>query len=188
MYAYGCWASAMNHEDMEKRARLETGNTLDKWLDEKSFVYLPEFWGRTRAFAFFACCLMVFMFFTLIGIITWFIVNVFILKKTSKTMNDKSTFLLVAVLAQTGSTVFFFILPFIIVTYCWTFAADDSGNVVNIAVQFLTFNGTIDMLTLLYFVKPYKVYCINLMRRFSSRKKHKSTAEFLSAHQSISVY
>uniref|UniRef100_A0A7E4V0N4 G protein-coupled receptor n=1 Tax=Panagrellus redivivus TaxID=6233 RepID=A0A7E4V0N4_PANRE len=160
VYAAGCWRSLMNHDAMEQRARSDYGNTLEKWFKEPSFIYVPEFYGITRTFGFAGFILLVIVFFLFVGIAVWFIVNVFIYKKASKTLNDHSAFLLIAVLAQTGCFLVFMYIPSMVVVYCWTLAVDNSANVVNSVAQLMTIHGTVEMVTMLYFITPYKIYCV----------------------------
>uniref|UniRef100_A0A7E5A0N0 Serpentine receptor class gamma n=1 Tax=Panagrellus redivivus TaxID=6233 RepID=A0A7E5A0N0_PANRE len=192
LIAYGFYASTsfqifMDHETMEQLVRNDTGNTLDKWLQEKSFTYIPEYDGSSRTFAFFALCFFLTMFFLLVGILIWFIVNVFIFKKTSKTLNELSAYLLITVLAQTGSCLAFFFIPAIIIVYCWTFAIDNSTNFVNAVLQLFILNGTTDMVLMLYFVKPYKIYCVNIVRRIFRLEKQVVIAQFETTQNLSSV-
>uniref|UniRef100_A0A7E4VCM9 G_PROTEIN_RECEP_F1_2 domain-containing protein n=1 Tax=Panagrellus redivivus TaxID=6233 RepID=A0A7E4VCM9_PANRE len=137
----------------------ETGHTFDKWLETGDrFLYVSEFEGRLRAFSFIILCVLIVIFFTLIGIVIWFTVNVFVFKRTSKTMSSNSADLLMTVLVQTGSCLFFVFIPAIVMLACWTFAIDGSGNAVNVLLLLFSVNGTADMIAMLYFLLERKLY------------------------------
>uniref|UniRef100_A0A7E4VIV4 Uncharacterized protein n=1 Tax=Panagrellus redivivus TaxID=6233 RepID=A0A7E4VIV4_PANRE len=88
IFIWGAESSVMNHDAMVELARNETGHTFDAWLSDPRFLYVSEFDGRLRAFSFIVLCTLIVIFFTLVGIMIWFIVMVFILKRTSKTLSD----------------------------------------------------------------------------------------------------
>uniref|UniRef100_A0A7E4ZW38 Serpentine Receptor, class Z n=1 Tax=Panagrellus redivivus TaxID=6233 RepID=A0A7E4ZW38_PANRE len=188
LFAFSAWGPVLDDETTEERAKKETGMSLDKWIHEKSFQYVPEYFGRTRAFCFLLFNILIFLFFALIAVVIWFIVNVFFLKKTSKTVDKNSSYLLITVLVQTGASLVFFFFPAIVIAFCWTFAIENSGNAVNVALQLFVFNGTIDMLIMMYFVKPYKMYCISLVKTVLKPKKETSVSSFIISHQTSSVY
>uniref|UniRef100_A0A7E4VI39 7TM GPCR serpentine receptor class x (Srx) domain-containing protein n=1 Tax=Panagrellus redivivus TaxID=6233 RepID=A0A7E4VI39_PANRE len=157
LFALSAWGPVLDDETTEQRARKEASDSLDRWIHEKSFQYVPEYFGRTRAFIFLVLCVLVCLFFTLIVIVIWFIVNVFILKKTSQTLDNYSSYLLITVLVQTA--------------FCWAFAIENSGNVINVALHVFIFNSILDMLIMMYFVKPYKMYLIGILQKYNSSNK-----------------
>uniref|UniRef100_A0A7E4VMA6 Serpentine Receptor, class Z n=1 Tax=Panagrellus redivivus TaxID=6233 RepID=A0A7E4VMA6_PANRE len=188
LFALSAWGPVLDDETTEQRARKEASDSLDRWIHEKSFQYVPEYFGRTRAFIFLVLCVLVCLFFTLIVIVIWFIVNVFILKKTSQTLDNYSSYLLITVLVQTGASLVFFFLPAIVIAFCWAFAIENSGNVVNVALHVFIFNSILDMLIMMYFVKPYKLYLIGILRKVLRLKTHPSAIVFSTTHQTSSVF
>uniref|UniRef100_A0A7E4VKX7 G-protein coupled receptors family 1 profile domain-containing protein n=1 Tax=Panagrellus redivivus TaxID=6233 RepID=A0A7E4VKX7_PANRE len=169
---YACYNSTKsNHTFIVERAHNTTGNLLDEWLDEQSLIFIADNNGETRASFFIALVILVvvLIMFCCIGI--WFIRTLIILKKTSKTLNEKSTFLLTTAIVQAGVFIVFLYIPSIVITACWSFAIENTGNVVNIALVFFCLHGTADILCTLYFVTPYRLYCISLVPAFLKKKK-----------------
>uniref|UniRef100_A0A7E4W7I8 7TM_GPCR_Srx domain-containing protein n=1 Tax=Panagrellus redivivus TaxID=6233 RepID=A0A7E4W7I8_PANRE len=167
--AYLIWLydnAYMTHDETDFAIHYETGNVLDTWVVEKSIVYMGQHGGRKNFYCLVALCCGVVLFFGLVGIIIWFIAHVFMLKKTSVTLSSHSTYLLTTVLVQTGAFLVFLFGPSLFVLSCWTLAIPGSTTAVNVAATIIFFHEIIDILCTLYFVKPYREYCLSKISRY----------------------
>uniref|UniRef100_A0A7E4WAQ1 7TM GPCR serpentine receptor class x (Srx) domain-containing protein n=1 Tax=Panagrellus redivivus TaxID=6233 RepID=A0A7E4WAQ1_PANRE len=170
-FLYWCYVGSVEtHESQVFFIRNETGTLLESWVSEKSIVYIWGHVGRRNFFFYVGLCVLSLLFFGLVGIVIWFIVSFNILKRTSKTISTHSTYLLTAVLFQTGTFLLFLFGPSIFILSCWTFEIQGSTNAVNIALIFVCFHGMADMLCTLYFVKPYRTFCLGKVPFFRPKR------------------
>uniref|UniRef100_A0A7E4UUL8 G-protein coupled receptors family 1 profile domain-containing protein n=1 Tax=Panagrellus redivivus TaxID=6233 RepID=A0A7E4UUL8_PANRE len=168
MYSVVCilLSYALNDaEGMRKISLTESGDALRPFFNESSLIQVSEFGGWTRraiATFFFLICLFNSI---LIGCVIVFIVNVRIHKQTSKTVSQNSFSLIISSLVQSILCVVLLFIPAGGLTFCWGFEIKNSANVINALFLLANIHGTIDMVCLLIFVKPYRMYCYKLFTR-----------------------
>uniref|UniRef100_A0A7E4VM51 G protein-coupled receptor n=1 Tax=Panagrellus redivivus TaxID=6233 RepID=A0A7E4VM51_PANRE len=142
IFFYKCYnTTKMDHEMIAEHAYNDTGNLMNEWLNEQSLIYLYENRGHTRAYVFIGLVIYVVALTALLIIGIWFIKNVIIMKRTSKTLHEKSTFLLTTAIVQAAVFIVLLFIPSIVIAACWAFAIENSGNVVNIALVFFCLHG-----------------------------------------------
>uniref|UniRef100_A0A7E4UVD9 G-protein coupled receptors family 1 profile domain-containing protein n=1 Tax=Panagrellus redivivus TaxID=6233 RepID=A0A7E4UVD9_PANRE len=163
----------MNDADgMRALSLSESGNALRPFFNESSLIQVSEFGGWTR------CAIKVFFSVIcifnsiLIGCVTLFIYNVCVYKQTSKTVSQNSFSLIISSLVQSLLCVVLLFIPAGALTFCWGFEVQNSANVMNALFLLANAHGTIDMVCLLLFVKPYRLYCYKLLAKEMKNLKH----------------
>uniref|UniRef100_A0A7E4ZU10 G protein-coupled receptor n=1 Tax=Panagrellus redivivus TaxID=6233 RepID=A0A7E4ZU10_PANRE len=152
----------------------ETFGALRPFYNESTLIYGRELNGLSRA----CSTVVVFTFFllslTLLGSVAWFISNVLTARKSVAVISTMTRSLLVSSLIQAFLCVLFLYIPIMCMTGAWAFNIHNSANVVNGFVMLMSMHGTVDMLSTLYFVVPYRKFCRRLVFKDARRTPPKS--------------
>uniref|UniRef100_A0A7E4V6M4 Serpentine receptor class gamma n=1 Tax=Panagrellus redivivus TaxID=6233 RepID=A0A7E4V6M4_PANRE len=157
------YASGTTSTEIRQKAQLERPGALDQFFSEASFVYLMDLNGTTRQVweIFFFCFLAQAV--LLLLSVTWFVYNVFLVGKKTKIISKTSKSLVISSVFQAFICVVFLFSPVLWVVGSGAFNVQNSANVSNALVTLISLHGTIDMLTTLYFVVPYRKFCKGLL-------------------------
>uniref|UniRef100_A0A7E4WCF8 G_PROTEIN_RECEP_F1_2 domain-containing protein n=1 Tax=Panagrellus redivivus TaxID=6233 RepID=A0A7E4WCF8_PANRE len=164
-------------EDSDSIRRIiinETGNALVSYFDEPSLMYVKELGGLTREVCFGIMVIFVILTLTLIGCVIWFIINVSRRKGKSTVLTKTAKSLIVSSLIQGFLCCIFLFTPMGSLAFIWAFRIEGSANIVNSVSFFVSVYGTVDLISILYFVKPYRVYCWKLFLKLTVKLSRKN--------------
>uniref|UniRef100_A0A7E4V7C1 G_PROTEIN_RECEP_F1_2 domain-containing protein n=1 Tax=Panagrellus redivivus TaxID=6233 RepID=A0A7E4V7C1_PANRE len=158
-------------------AKSETGTALLEYFNEQTFIYVSEFGTRTRSICQSAsAAFVIFIFSSLMGII-WFTISVTLYRKKPSIISKTSKSLIIAAIVQTLLCAFMLYTPMFVVVFTSGFNIQGSTNVVNAFMILISYHGTVDMLCTLYFVVPYRNYCLRLFRIVRKRMSSSVVSE-----------
>uniref|UniRef100_A0A7E4WCW9 G protein-coupled receptor n=1 Tax=Panagrellus redivivus TaxID=6233 RepID=A0A7E4WCW9_PANRE len=160
-------------EDLITLAQSTTGNALSSYYNEPGFYVLYNMEGASRRTYLIVVIVLGAISALLFGSIAYAIVFVFLNRKTQQIISKKAKSLLISSLSQAFLCVFFLCGPIMVVLSTMALDIGNSTNVANTAGTLLSFHGTLDMLSTLYFVMPYRKYCASLFG-FEGCKKVKT--------------
>uniref|UniRef100_A0A7E4WB36 G_PROTEIN_RECEP_F1_2 domain-containing protein n=1 Tax=Panagrellus redivivus TaxID=6233 RepID=A0A7E4WB36_PANRE len=154
--------TSSSYAETRQIATIETETALIEFMKYPSFVYVPSRNERTKT-------VIIVYFFIVLTIATIlfiaivvFLKNIRDLKETeivSKTMRS----LVISTLVQAFLCVLFVFTPVAFLLCTLAFNISNSANSLNILLTMLSFHGTVDNLCILYFVAPYRRYCLSLI-------------------------
>uniref|UniRef100_A0A7E4VFV6 G-protein coupled receptors family 1 profile domain-containing protein n=1 Tax=Panagrellus redivivus TaxID=6233 RepID=A0A7E4VFV6_PANRE len=156
-------------EAIRELAAKESPGALDEFFSESTFVYAGELDGLTRTVCFVCALFMTFILLVFIASVIWFIFQVLKLVKTDVHLSQASTSLLISSAVQATLFVVFLFMPITCMLISWAYCLDNTANIINALVLIMSIHGTLDMLTTLYFVVPYRNYIVSL---FSRKQTH----------------
>uniref|UniRef100_A0A7E4UV11 Serpentine Receptor, class H n=1 Tax=Panagrellus redivivus TaxID=6233 RepID=A0A7E4UV11_PANRE len=155
----------------------ETQNALQQFFKEPSLIYVSEYGGFTRLAISALFFLIVIFNCILLFCVTVFIINVVLHRKTSRTISNSASPLIVSSLVQSFLCLTLLFLPAGCLTFVWGFRIENSANVVNALFFLANIHGTVDMFCILIFVKPYRSYCYKLFSRVGRKVTGQSSIE-----------
>uniref|UniRef100_A0A7E4ZWS3 G_PROTEIN_RECEP_F1_2 domain-containing protein n=1 Tax=Panagrellus redivivus TaxID=6233 RepID=A0A7E4ZWS3_PANRE len=144
----------------------ETGDVLKPYFGERSLIYVGEINGLTRTFCLVYTIYLVILSLIVLGIVIWFSVNVFIRRNSSQILSKTAMSLIVSSLVQGFLCFALIFIPVISLCFVWAFEIENSANFINTLFLLVTFHGTVDLISILWFVKPYRRYCGYLIVNF----------------------
>uniref|UniRef100_A0A7E4ZRR6 G_PROTEIN_RECEP_F1_2 domain-containing protein n=1 Tax=Panagrellus redivivus TaxID=6233 RepID=A0A7E4ZRR6_PANRE len=142
----------------------ETHGALNEYLSEPTFVYFQDINGSARAILLF-CALVILGFLLLFSLVViWFIANVFIYKRKATSITKLSRSLIICSLVQLLLCVVFLFCPYIIGVGSLALRLEN-GDFVNALCGIVSLHGTADILSTLYFIVPYRKFCVQLLKK-----------------------
>uniref|UniRef100_A0A7E4VMF0 Serpentine Receptor, class T n=1 Tax=Panagrellus redivivus TaxID=6233 RepID=A0A7E4VMF0_PANRE len=166
----GCIFTTMkDNESLRMFIVQESGDVLVPYFNEVTFMYVGELGGITRKVCAFFAILFIILILVLLGCILYFTKSVFFQKQTSTILTKTAKSLIVSSIVQGIVCCTFTFIPFGSLLFIWAFKIENSANFINHACIVSTLHGVVDMLCTLYFVKPYRRYCCNIILRLKRR-------------------
>uniref|UniRef100_A0A7E4V6V2 Serpentine Receptor, class T n=1 Tax=Panagrellus redivivus TaxID=6233 RepID=A0A7E4V6V2_PANRE len=161
--------TATDAETIRNYARNETGNALNAFYFEPSLIYISEFGSKSRMIFKYMFFFLMILATTLIISVVWFIVNVAKRRGSISIITKTAKSLILSSIFQALLSVIMLFTPIISIMFTWGFYIHNSATVVNALVTLLSFHGTVDMISTLYFVVPSRNYCKSLLWRITKR-------------------
>uniref|UniRef100_A0A7E4VDX0 Serpentine Receptor, class T n=1 Tax=Panagrellus redivivus TaxID=6233 RepID=A0A7E4VDX0_PANRE len=166
-----CYFMALSDSEVIRTVAInETGTALQKYYNESTFIYFSLYGGFSRRLSLFFFVVICGLSGILLTSVAVFIKNVFFFRKTKGVISKTSQYLLISAFVQIVMCVLFLSVPFGWLVIALAFNIQDSANVTNGFIMLVSIHGFVDIVSTLYFIKPYRKYCLGLVGAFRKRR------------------
>uniref|UniRef100_A0A7E4UYV1 Serpentine Receptor, class J n=1 Tax=Panagrellus redivivus TaxID=6233 RepID=A0A7E4UYV1_PANRE len=149
----------------------ETHTALRKYYNEPTFIYSSEYGGDSRKIWIVLFVIIFGLSSILLASAAIFIRNVLIFRKTKGVVSRTSLYLLISAVVQVVICVVFLFIPFGWLALAWACNIQNSANVTNGLITLVSMHGTVDVISTLYFIMPYRKFCLNLIGQNLRRRR-----------------
>uniref|UniRef100_A0A7E4ZSE9 Serpentine Receptor, class J n=1 Tax=Panagrellus redivivus TaxID=6233 RepID=A0A7E4ZSE9_PANRE len=183
MYAmdvYFYFTAPENSDVGRNMAINETKNALKKYYNEPTFIYSSEQGGEARKIWIILFAIVFGLSFILLTSAAIFIRNVLVFRRKKGVVSRTSFYLLISAVVQVVLCVVFLFIPIGWLALAYALNIQNRANLTNGLIMLVSIYGTVDTITTLYFIMPYRKFCLRLIgQNLRSRKISMTSQELL---------